>query len=242
MMAFVKSVGIIIILFIISAVLAAVSPGAGLIGSGIILVTSVIALVKPLPAIKFGHRGFSAAVLLFVGLPGVIVTLGMLANEKKAELAALRQSDPAAYLLAIKKTDTDRWLEELKALDPANYETEFAKIKAEKAKKAEEARQQTETDAKAKIAEQCGKKNEATAYVMSQQFVERQLRAPATADFPSWPDEYQVQTLGNCKYKVRSYVDAQNGFGALIRSNYSAVLVLHPENDSWSALEVNISN
>jgi hypothetical protein len=241
MIAFLKALGLLILLFVIALAMAEISPGVGRIVSGIILLVSLIALFRPLPRLKFGHRAFSAAVLIFVGIPATILNLAMLDVERKAELADLRQNNPNAYLLEIQKTDTDFWLEELKVLDPARYETEAARIAEEKAKEAETARQQAEAEAAAKRAEECGEKNESIAYVMSQEFVKRQLRAPATADFPSWPDEYQVRAMGECKYQVRSYVDAQNGFGALIRSNYSAVLLLHPEDDSWSALEVNIA-
>lgn len=57
------------------------------------------------------------------------------------------------------------------------------------------------------------------ASIVCQNLVESQLRAPATAEFPWIPD--QVILLGRHEYDITSHVDSQNGFGALLRSQYS---------------------
>lgn len=61
-----------------------------------------------------------------------------------------------------------------------------------------------------------------TAKVMCEGFVEDRLRAPATADFASIT-ETQVDTVDADAgvYEVRSHVDAQNAFGAMIRNSYT---------------------
>lgn len=56
------------------------------------------------------------------------------------------------------------------------------------------------------------------AVIQCQQYVKARLRAPSTADFPFL--DHNVTNTGSETYLVRSYVDAQNGFGAMIRSNY----------------------
>ncbi len=61
------------------------------------------------------------------------------------------------------------------------------------------------------------------AFYMSQQFVERQLKAPSTADFCSY-SEAQVIDLGGGKFRVLAYVDAENSFGAKIRMHYDCTL------------------
>jgi hypothetical protein len=58
-----------------------------------------------------------------------------------------------------------------------------------------------------------------TAYYMCKQFVTDKLKAPKTAEFASYA-ERDVTSIGPAKYAVVSYVDAQNGFGALIRNSY----------------------
>lgn len=68
------------------------------------------------------------------------------------------------------------------------------------------------------------------AFVMSQRFVEQNLKAPATADFCSVLDA-KVSNLGNNKYKVSAYVDSENSFGANIRTYY--ICVLKSNGDSW---------
>lgn len=60
--------------------------------------------------------------------------------------------------------------------------------------------------------------NDASAYVQCKNFVMERLRAPATADFPFM--DYTAWDMGNDTWVVKSYVDSQNGFGAMIRSNW----------------------
>ena len=55
------------------------------------------------------------------------------------------------------------------------------------------------------------------ALVMAQKLVKGTLKAPATAEFASIVDS-QVTTIGDCSYRVVSYVDSQNSFGANIRT------------------------
>lgn len=58
----------------------------------------------------------------------------------------------------------------------------------------------------------------AMAVVQCQNYVRDRIRSPSTADFP-WLD-HAVVPRGNETYMVKSYVDAQNGFGATIRNDY----------------------
>jgi hypothetical protein len=59
------------------------------------------------------------------------------------------------------------------------------------------------------------------AYYMCQDFIEKRLIAPATAEWPSRSDITVLPIRGKEEaYQVRGYVDSQNGFGALIRTNY----------------------
>jgi len=77
------------------------------------------------------------------------------------------------------------------------------------------------------------------AYIMTQGFVEKRLRAPSTAKFPS---HYEIKTvlLGNCRHDVTAYVDAQNGFGAMIRTPYHAV-IKYNGNDMWQIESLQMS-
>jgi len=62
-------------------------------------------------------------------------------------------------------------------------------------------------------------------------FVEKQLKSPKSAEFPSW-DESFVTPLGDARYRVAAYVDAENSFGASIRTRFTAIIVRSNE-EQW---------
>lgn len=69
---------------------------------------------------------------------------------------------------------------------------------------------------------------ERTAYVCAKFKVEEELKAPSTAKFQPSPDA--VITNNGSYYFVKSYVDAQNSFGAMIRTDFICkVLSPNPE-------------
>lgn len=57
-------------------------------------------------------------------------------------------------------------------------------------------------------------------------FVKEKLISPHSADFPYSIDG--VYKVNDTTYNVSSYVDSQNGFGAMIRSNYSCQIIYSP--------------
>lgn len=63
------------------------------------------------------------------------------------------------------------------------------------------------------------------AWVCAQNVVSESLKAPATADFPSYSGSY-VKCIGDNEYRISAYVDAENSFGAKIRQNFTVVLTL----------------
>ena len=67
----------------------------------------------------------------------------------------------------------------------------------------------------------------ALAYSVMKDFVKQQLISPSTAKFPGFvfggANEH-VTPLGDHKFKIASYLDAQNAFGAMIRTNYVGVV------------------
>jgi len=76
---------------------------------------------------------------------------------------------------------------------------------------------------------------------MSQTLVKKRLNAPSTADFPSITDsKVSVKYLGECTHELRGYVDAQNSFGAKIRSHYYVKVQNEKGTDTWKALDVQI--
>lgn len=59
------------------------------------------------------------------------------------------------------------------------------------------------------------------AEYFAEQVVEKQLKAPSTADFGRQKSSYSARTQA---VTVVGYVDAQNGFGAMIRNDYIVVV------------------
>lgn len=81
--------------------------------------------------------------------------------------------------------------------------------------------------------------DEYTAFAMSQEFVKGQLRAPATAKFPSTrANGVRITYLGDCTHQIVAYVDSQNGFGALLRNRYYAKVQNKKGTDTWLLLDL----
>ncbi|WP_035121250.1 hypothetical protein [Corynebacterium freneyi] len=64
---------------------------------------------------------------------------------------------------------------------------------------------------------------EIEARTQCQDLVEQRLKAPKTADFP-WLDGEWKYTPVDGGYKVESYVDAENSFGAQVRSHFGCTV------------------
>jgi hypothetical protein len=77
-------------------------------------------------------------------------------------------------------------------------------------------------------------------YVMAQVFVERQLKSPRTAKFAGY-DESRVISTGSCgEVYIQSFVDSQNGFGAMIRTHYE-IAIKYEGDEKWSLLDLNVT-
>lgn len=72
------------------------------------------------------------------------------------------------------------------------------------------------------------------AYVKCKSVVKNNLKAPSTADFPFIPT--YTQKIDD-QYVVRSYVDAQNAFGAMIRSSFYCSFQKNNNNGSWELVD-----
>ena len=87
--------------------------------------------------------------------------------------------------------------------------------------------------------------NSKAAYEFAKEAVSSSLRSPSTAVFPEISNErvfvYQENfTLDaqECSFVVISYVDAQNAFGAVVRSNFRVEALYRHSNKLWFATSV----
>jgi hypothetical protein len=78
------------------------------------------------------------------------------------------------------------------------------------------------------------------AKVMAEVFVEKQLVAPTTADFPAGMQKTKIVRRPDCKWIVSGYLDSQNEFGAMIRSDYIAEITKIPNEDRWIADKISL--
>lgn len=79
-----------------------------------------------------------------------------------------------------------------------------------------------------------------TAYIMMQDFVERRLRSPKSAEFPNpliGPHQH-VKHIGDHTYLIDSWVDADNAFSASIRTRFVGK-VRQVSDDEWHLVELN---
>lgn len=85
--------------------------------------------------------------------------------------------------------------------------------------------------------------NKTMARIMMENFVEKRLKCPSSAEFPgvfSGASDH-VTHIGDQTYRINSYVDAQNGFGAMIRTKYTGTIMQTSE-DMWQLISLDISN
>jgi hypothetical protein len=72
-----------------------------------------------------------------------------------------------------------------------------------------------------------GEDTPVAAWGVARSFVEKKLRSPTSASFP-WYDKSFVTQLpdeaGKKRYRITAYVDAQNAFGATIRTNFTCTV------------------
>lgn len=80
-------------------------------------------------------------------------------------------------------------------------------------------------------------------YIMAKEIVGSALKSPSSADYPSLtfnPQDIAMKKSGDLVV-VQSYVDAQNGFGAMIRTNYTVEFrVIDIDSFSYELVYANI--
>ena len=70
--------------------------------------------------------------------------------------------------------------------------------------------------------------------IIAEMFMKANLRSPSTSQFSNF-----LSRLGDepCHYRVSGYVDSQNGFGAMVRTNFTFTMRFDPELRKWRDLD-----
>lgn len=76
------------------------------------------------------------------------------------------------------------------------------------------------------------------AFVYSQQYIKDELKIPSTAQFAS-VGKSNIQKLDNETYRITSFVDAQNSFGATLRTNY--IITMKKNGSAWGVEKLEFS-
>lgn len=82
--------------------------------------------------------------------------------------------------------------------------------------------------------------NKFMAYSCAEDFVEKQLKSPSTAKYPKVMEkDNHITELGNNRYKINSWVDSQNSFGATIRTRFSCIIIFEGDMVKCEDLKLN---
>jgi hypothetical protein len=77
------------------------------------------------------------------------------------------------------------------------------------------------------------------AHIMAQKFVTDKLKAPSTAEFSDYGDSgTSAKHIGDCSHEILGYVDSQNGFGAMIRTTYYAIVKNDIGTNNWRLIHM----
>jgi len=83
--------------------------------------------------------------------------------------------------------------------------------------------------------------NSTMAYIMLEDFVKERLVSPGSARFPGVFDgrAEHITSLGNRRYRITSWVDSQNSFGAVLRTHFTAEIEQIDE-DRWRLISLDM--
>ncbi|NDK92726.1 hypothetical protein GPY57_00110 [Photorhabdus laumondii subsp. laumondii] len=70
------------------------------------------------------------------------------------------------------------------------------------------------------------------AYIYAEKLISSNLKSPSSAKFASYYDVKSTQ-LEDCKFNFVGYVDAQNSFGAMIRTKFSVTVRYDQNKDTY---------
>lgn len=78
------------------------------------------------------------------------------------------------------------------------------------------------------------------AYYSSQDFLNKRLKSPASAQYQDYFENPEISKyIGDSTFVINAYVDSQNSYGAMLRSNYTAKLKLTNDN-RWELLDIKL--
>ena len=77
---------------------------------------------------------------------------------------------------------------------------------------------------------------------MAHVFIKRQLKSPSSAVFPACSTADTTISGSGSNWTVKSYVDAQNSFGADLRADYTVAMRYQASTDKWTMDSFTLDN
>jgi hypothetical protein len=78
------------------------------------------------------------------------------------------------------------------------------------------------------------------ALFMSHQFIKDRLKSPGSAKFAE-VYESKMTTINDTTFRVKSFVDSQNGFGALLRTHYVCTITYSPKTGETTCSHIKLT-
>ena len=145
-----KLVTALLLLVVVLGFASLISQKALMITGGIIAASAFSVIFSKDAAATKTNKAIAGVVFVLAGL---MAFGGYVEGQKEQErIAALRATDPAAYLLEIRESDPVLWLTELEQLDPEAYQAEMARREQEAAEAAARQRAQEDQERRAEAA------------------------------------------------------------------------------------------
>lgn len=85
----------------------------------------------------------------------------------------------------------------------------------------------------------CRKDRKVEVFTFVQSTVTKALPLPSTASFNI--AESDIKLVEDCLYKIWSFVDSQNGVGAIVRTPWTATVEYIPETDGWKLRKIDLN-
>jgi hypothetical protein len=76
------------------------------------------------------------------------------------------------------------------------------------------------------------------AFIMAKKFMSENLRSPSTAEYASLNNSIVKTTDIPDMWEVVSYVDSQNGFGAMVRTKFKIKMHVDRVSKKWTMIDI----
>ncbi|OXX59202.1 hypothetical protein [Vibrio sp. V15_P4S5T153] len=81
--------------------------------------------------------------------------------------------------------------------------------------------------------------DEMGAYIAGTRLIKDHLKSPSSAKFPRYSNGNITKKIGECRYLSLGYVESQNGFGVMVKTEYDVEVVYEKSLRQWDLVNFN---